>query len=392
MRLVTVPAIAVEHFQRFFVTDNLFMPTDTSNIQSPGDPQLDQLCDALSELASTLKQESNDPENWPREQLALIDQAGVNAWFVPESLGGAGWTGEQILAGYLKLSAACLTTTFIITQRAAAYRRIAVSSNHALRDALIDKIVAGQETATVGISHLTTSRRHTGKPALTATETESGYRLDGFSPWVTGGRGANHLVVGAELPDGRQILVAVPSDFPGVAIEPGFSLIALSASQTGAVRFHGTEIEHFHVLAGPVEEVLKTGSLGATGGSQTSGLAIGLAGAAIHFLETEAEKRPDLVDQYQTLQQQYEVARENLFAAASGSDRCTPETIRIEANSLVLRATQAALVAAKGTGFVTGHPVGRWCREALFFLVWSCPQAVAQANLCQLAGGSTADA
>jgi hypothetical protein len=52
----------------------------------------------------------------------------------------------------------------------------------------------------------------------------------------------------------------------------------------------------------------------------------------------------------------------------------------------VLRATQAALVAAKGAGYVAGHPAGRWCREAMFFLVWSCPQPVLAANLCELAG------
>ena len=42
------------------------------------------------------------------------------------------------------------------------------------------------------------------------------------------------------------------------------------------------------------------------------------------------------------------------------------------------------MIAAKGAGFVEGHPVGRWCREALFFLVWSCPQQVAEAGLCEL--------
>jgi hypothetical protein len=55
-------------------------------------------------------------------------------------------------------------------------------------------------------------------------------------------------------------------------------------------------------------------------------------------------------------------------------------------NSLVLRATQATLAAAKGAGYAAGHPAGRWCREALFFLVWSCPAPVLQANLCELAG------
>jgi hypothetical protein len=52
----------------------------------------------------------------------------------------------------------------------------------------------------------------------------------------------------------------------------------------------------------------------------------------------------------------------------------------------VLRSTQSALAAAKGAGYVAGHPAGRWCREALFFLVWSCPQPVLSAHLCELAG------
>ena len=62
------------------------------------------------------------------------------------------------------------------------------------------------------------------------------------------------------------------------------------------------------------------------------------------------------------------------------------DELRGRANNLVLRSTQAALAAAKGAGFVSGHPAGRWCREALFFLVWSCPQPVVAAHLCELAG------
>ena len=59
--------------------------------------------------------------------------------------------------------------------------------------------------------------------------------------------------------------------------------------------------------------------------------------------------------------------------------------LRQQANSLVLRSTQAALSAAKGAGFLASHPTGRWAREALFFLVWSCPQPVVAANMCELA-------
>jgi hypothetical protein len=76
----------------------------------------------------------------------------------------------------------------------------------------------------------------------------------------------------------------------------------------------------------------------------------------------------------------------NLLALAGGEAVCSTEELRTRANSLVLRASQSALGAAKGSGYVVGHPAGRWCREALFFLVWSCPQAVLSANLCELAG------
>jgi hypothetical protein len=63
----------------------------------------------------------------------------------------------------------------------------------------------------------------------------------------------------------------------------------------------------------------------------------------------------------------------------------SPDDIRHRANGIALRAAQAALAAAKGSGYVVGHPAGRWCREALFFLVWSCPAPVTSATLCELA-------
>ena len=86
------------------------------------------------------------------------------------------------------------------------------------------------------------------------------------------------------------------------------------------------------------------------------------------------------------LEQQLEKIKASLFQLASGVPVCSNEELRTDANSLVLRATQSALVAAKGAGYVEGHPVGRWCQEALFFLVWSCPPSVLNANLCEFAG------
>ncbi len=75
----------------------------------------------------------------------------------------------------------------------------------------------GSHFATVGISHLTTSRRHLAKPVLAATEAAEGFVLEGFSPWVTGAAHAETVVMGATLEDGRQILVALPTTLEGVS-------------------------------------------------------------------------------------------------------------------------------------------------------------------------------
>ncbi|MGI9519623.1 MAG: acyl-CoA dehydrogenase family protein, partial [Pirellulaceae bacterium] len=132
--------------------------------------------------------------------------------------------------------------------------------------------------------------------------------------------------------------------------------------------------------------VMASASGSGTGGLQTSTLALALARAALDFLHQEAAKRDDLVEKSESLQEQWNDTCDDLLQLAAGEEVCSQEQLRTAANSLVLRSTQAALVAAKGAGFVEGHPVGRWCREALFFLVWSCPQGVRDANLCELAG------
>ena len=362
------------------------MPMENKKISSPDDPLLSELCDQLLLLGEGLEQAEPETTPWPHQQLRLASEYGVDHWFIPKQLGGFGWSQREIADGYLRLAAACLTTTFIITQRVAATKRIVSSANQPLRERLIAEILAGEAQATVGISHLTTSHRHVGHSVLNAKETEAGFLLDGFSPWVTGGYGAKYLVLGAQLEDERQVLLAVPRDTPGLTVEPGFSLVALTASQTGAVRCDKIELDRDWLVAGPVEQVLMSGAVSATGGFQTSALAIGLASAAVDYIGGESDRRPGLSDTYDSLKEQLNDATRKLRELAEGNPVCTSEQLRIDANSLVLRATQAALVAAKGTGFVEGHPVGRWCQEALFFLVWSCPQAVANANLCEFAG------
>lgn len=312
-------------------------------------------------------------------------------WFLDERWGGQQWNEEQIVRGYLALSAACLTTTFILTQRTGACRRIASCNNEPLKERLLPGLASGERFATVGISHLTTSRRFLDKPVLAAEATAEGYRLDGYSPWVTGAGAADVIVTAATLvadgePTDRQLLLAVPRAVEGITVPPPLPLIGVNASATGPVQFNGVHVSSEWVIAGPVPDVMSTGLGGNTGGHETSTLAIGLAGAAIDYLGKEAQRRGELQAPHEALRIEHAALRDDLLAIAAGKSVCSKESLRQRANSLVLRASQGALSAAKGSGYVVGHPAGRWCREALFFLVWSCPAPVAAANLCELAG------
>ncbi|HZZ71482.1 MAG TPA: acyl-CoA dehydrogenase family protein [Pirellulales bacterium] len=351
-------------------------------IESPFAPGLDELCAKLRGAADQLTSSAI----WPVDQLRWCGEYGVHRWFVSRSAGGFGWSDADQIRGYLRLSAACLTTTFILTQRNGAVRRIAEGDLAELKPRLLPDLLSGQTFATVAISHLTTSRRHLAQPAMRATESGDDFVLDGYSAWVTGGAQADTIVTGASLADGRQLLLALPTDLPGVRTPPPEALLALSSSQTGRLECAGVRVARKYLLAGPLENVMATAVGAKAGGLQTSTLAAGLSQAAIEYLVQEGVQRAELQSPAAELQAECAGLQTDLLAAAAGTPVCSNDELRRRANSLALRSTQAALTAAKGAGYVIGHPAGRWAAEALFFLVWSCPAPVANAVLCELAG------
>ncbi len=340
------------------------------------------LCQQLRETATQVDLAGQ----WPSEQMRWCAQAGVFRWFVPQAHGGWQWSEQQLMEGYLALSQSCLTTSFILTQWHAACRRIVASNNASLSARLLPRMANGELFVTVGISHLTTSRQHLSRPVLRAQwQPDGGLLLDGYSPWVTGASAADCLVLGAACDDGQQVLCAIPADRAGVVASPGQSLVALSASCTDQVSLKQVAVAAEEILAGPCENVLAQNSGGGAGGLQTSTLAIGLALAAVEIIESQSEQRRDLLPVAEKLALDTRQLREALNDLTNGGKTISAGELRQRANSLVLRATQAALSASKGAGYMASHPAGRLAREALFFLVWSCPQPVVSANLCELA-------
>jgi butyryl-CoA dehydrogenase len=336
----------------------------------------------LSELASEAARADAELV-WPARSWELLRQLGALRWCLPVAYGGAGLSGAPLLRHYAELAGACMTSCLLLSQRDAFCRRVCDLGNERLRQQLLPPLAQGELFATVGLSQLTTSRQHLS-PTLIAQCSEQTLLLEGVIPWVSGAAQAAHILVGAQTPAGQQVLIVVPTQTPGVEIGPPLELMAMAGSLTAEVRCRGVRLSRDWLLAGPGERLLQ-GGRGGAGGLETSAYALGLARAALEYLRAEAQARPALAGSVERLARGWQKTWDELERLAHAE--ANPEaaaTLRGRANTLVLQATQAALTAAKGTGFVRPHPAQRWARQALFFLVWSCPWPAAAATLAWL--------
>jgi alkylation response protein AidB-like acyl-CoA dehydrogenase len=320
---------------------------------------------------------------WPEASWQALCHGGVSAWCIPGAFGGQERDPAGLLDGYGQLAGACLTTCFILSQRDSACRRIRDSGNEVLCRELLPPLARGETFATVGLSQLTTSRQHVAPPLRARLEGDA-VRLDGVMPWVTGAARADHLVTGVVLDDGRQLLLVVPGDAAGLEVGPPLDLMALQGSLTAEVRCEGVRLDRRWVLAGPAERVMGGGR--GAGSLETSCLALGLAAAAVRYLQQEAARRAEWQTVAAASSRSLRALKNQMRElAVRGADAAAAAQLRGQANALVLHASQTALAAAKGSGFLRSHPAQRWARQALFFLVWSCPRPALEGTLVHLA-------
>ena len=343
--------------------------------------------------------------DWPQPSLEMCGRHGVfrDLAGVPGDEGDRPPNAAEQIETLVKLAKADLLTTFVITQHVGAIKRILASDSlldegtapRQHHHQVISRLLSGQSIASVGISHLTTSRLHLGRPAVRATACRDGYVFEGTIPWVTGAPSIEWVVVGAALEDQSQILALISLNDSGVRPGPGAEMVSMSASCTDAIELDHVMVNSKQVLSGPRENVLvrpnpsdgaSADSSGGAGGLQTSALALGLSSAALDYLADESQRRDHLRCVVNALQTEHHELHSRIVRAADGTLAVDPSELRTHANSLVQRTTSAAMTAAKGAGLLANHPASRWCAQSLFFLVWSCPQGVAEAHLCELAG------
>jgi alkylation response protein AidB-like acyl-CoA dehydrogenase len=322
---------------------------------------------------------------WPDRDLAELAAIGALRWAIPRELGGDDISPIDLHLRYEAIASASLATALILSQRDSAAGLIDGSDSPPLRRELLPALANHEAFSTVGISQLTTSRQ-TGGPALIATPTDNGYRLDGLIPWATGAEHCDFIVAGAVCasPVPSQILFAMPTDLPGVAIEAPTPMVALSASQTTALRLQKVPLASRWVLSGPRERVL--GRRSKALGIGQAFLALGLCRSALDLIALHDSDRAQ--QSHEKLAEQLTVLRERVIRQCESTPGPNREgaLLRGECNELAVRMTHAAVALYKGNALTLGHPAQRLAREAMFLLVWSCPDAVIDCTV-ELLGG-----
>ncbi len=122
----------------------------------PRSASVDELVAALAAADS----QADEATGWPADLWTLIENAGSTRWSLPAAFGGEACPRPLLVQRYAQLASGSLTAVFILSQHDAAVRRLTEDgANNPAAAHWLREIGAGRAFTTVGISHLTTSRR-----------------------------------------------------------------------------------------------------------------------------------------------------------------------------------------------------------------------------------------
>ncbi len=346
---------------------------------------MEPLFDGLKNVLTAIHERATPLDrsgDWPADDLRDLGEIGAWRWFVPRRFGGEEIDPLELHLRYEAIASASVATALIISQRDSAIGLIDGADGSPLREEILPGMGRGEFFATIGIAQLTTSQQG-GLRAIA----EDGYRLDGVIPWSTGAAKAKFVVAGAVVEDGQQILFVLPTDLPGVSVEGPMQLVALRSSWTLRIELHSVWLDRRWVLRGPVPKALSGRSRGVPLGQAF--LALGLCRGAMDLISRhDSDRGRSLANRFGD--QLSAVRNEILELCKPGREVDAAEMgprLRASCNDLAVRITQSAVALHKGSALLLDHPAQRLAREAMFFLVWSCPDPVVDCTVNVLADG-----
>ena len=319
-------------------------------------------------VAPQAAQIDRNPEILQQALVGMGDRS-LLALRVPQSFGGAGFTEIDYRHCQILLARYSGALTFLQTQHQSAGSMLATSNNQKLKQHYLPYMSTGKVLVGVGFSQL----RRPGDPLMKAQPVEGGYLLEGTVPWITGFGFFDRFIIGATLPDGREVYGLVPlqeQETKGlINFSSPMELIAMNSTNTVSADIKKWFLENNLVVAikpaGSIHEKSKKNVL------HHGFYALGCAQAGLDILKISYQKKQldFLQESHQSLQQELDKCRQAMFAAIANSPYQKRLQLRGWAINLAGRCSHAAVISASGAANDRDHPAGRVYREALLFSV-----------------------
>ena len=333
---------------------------------------------AAEVLAPTADAQDADG-TFPQAQVRAIAAAGLLGMAIARDYDGLGLSYLAQARAFAALAEGDLTSAFIASQHQACTTLVTASPSAEQRARWLPGLADGTLHGGNGFNFLNFPPE---RAPMRAEPVAGGYRWEGALPWVTAAHHCDLLVAGAVLPDGMQILAAIPLrerlalGDPTLTVEPPMDLVALAASDTTVVHCHDHFVAATDVLLGPGPNLLKSTGRGATSYVPTA-MTLGHARRCLRLIDDAAARKGGTnAEMAAWLRDAVTRFDADLTAALIAQDFDQTPVLRGRGNALAARAAHLALIAGGGTGYRRDQTAQRLYREAGFFSVWSVSGAI----------------
>ncbi len=349
----------------------------------------------------------------PADGLEALADAGLFAIAGPPAPGDDALDVATVRRIMAAVGSGCGATFFVWVQHHGVVRSLATSPNTALADRLLPALCRGEHIAGIAFAHV----RRAGRPAVRATRTNAGWRLDGRAPWATSWGIADHFSISAVTdenpddgrddhddgnpdgnPDGnaadrRLVRVIVPGRRAGHDDSPALDATALSLpvfASTGTVvlDFDGLEVSDADVI--DVQPLTVWQAADRVSAALGQPAVLGVADRATQLLiehpDTDARSAGERLRRELGAAWRRDDELLAALAAVGTPDHPVPAgdaSVAIAGDAsvaiasdhraaclhLARRATTAFLAASGGGGMDLAHPAQRLMREADFYVI-----------------------
>ena len=343
----------------------------------------------------------------PREQLDALRDAGLFGLQGPREVpGGLGADHAGARPVLEAVAGGCGATAFVWAQHHGAVRRVAGGDGPA-RDRWLPRLCDGSVLAGIGFAYL----RRPGPPAVRATRTPGGWRIEGEAPWITGWGLIDALVVMARVDDGSAgdgpadgpagdgsvvtVVVDRPGDHDRLRAGEPQALAVMASTGTVALAFDALEVPERDVVGVQTGDAWRRRDR--LGSALPPPAPLGIADRAVRLL---AERPPgpgvaeataalgDALQERRSAADRISASIARVMGDATGDVEAAVAAGAAERDlglDLARRATDALVAASGGGAMSLEHPAQRLSREATFFLIQAQTGDLREASLARLA-------